>query len=100
MEDPMDELFCKEIERQLSRMSGDDGRRADMPFLSMVQHVRAFGEASGKFPDGSSPDRHEALLGRWLQRQRDLAAAGILSRTLHSFADTVLGRQWAAQSYR
>lgn len=46
----MDERFCKEIECQLSRMGTDERRRADLPFLSMVQHVRAFGQASGKFP--------------------------------------------------
>jgi hypothetical protein len=96
----MDELFCKEIERQLSRMGDDAGRRADMPFLSMVQHVRGFVEASGKFPATTSPDRHEVLLEHWLQRQRQIAAAGNLSRTLHSFADTVLGRKWADQSFR
>ncbi|WP_138418792.1 hypothetical protein [Sinomonas gamaensis] len=92
----MDERFYQDLARQMSGMTPGEGRRADLPFLSMVQHVRAFGQATGRFPDGQSSDRHEALLGQWLQQQREIAARGMLGRTLQSFADAAFGRGWAA----
>lgn len=93
----MDERFCRDLMRQVSVMSLADGGRADLPFLSMVQHVRAFAEVAGRFPDGGSSDQHEALLGRWLQQQREMAAMGALGHTLRVFAEAALGRGWAAQ---
>jgi hypothetical protein len=96
----MDERFYQDLMRQVSMTSAGDRRRADLPFLSMVQHVRAFGQASGRFPDDHSSDQHEALLGRWLQQQREMAAMGTLGRTLQSFADATLGRGWATQGTR
>jgi hypothetical protein len=90
----MDERFYQEIERQLSGMSAGESGRADLPFLSMVQHVRAFAVVAGRFPDSTSADRHEALMGRWLLWQGEMATKGVLGQTLHSFADAALGPGW------
>ncbi len=77
---PWIERFYQEIMHQFFGMDPGEGGRAELPFLSMVQHVRAFGVATGRFPDSGSADRHEALMGRWLQRQGEMAARGVLGR--------------------
>lgn len=92
------ERLRRELERQLVGPGRQNGSERHLPFISMLQHVKAFREAHGRMPNAASGDWVESTLGRWFTAQRDAVTRGELPHALDAFAARALGRDWRQQS--
>ena len=93
----MDEgALRRDLARQMAALNPKTGRAVGrLPFLSVLQHVKAFRQAHGRLPSSGSPDGGEAWLGRWLDAQREAARNAALPESHASFAEEALGPNWA-----
>lgn len=66
----------------------------ELPFLSVLQHIRAFQHGLGPLPDPFSRNPHEAVLGQWLLRQATALRRKELMGPVKGAMDDALGSGW------
>lgn len=85
----------RDFARQMAANDRKTGKPVGrLPFLSMLQHVKAFSHAHGRLPSSTSKNPVELALGRWLDQQRKAARSGTLGETSTAYLEDALGTVW------